>query len=79
MRVVKELSIDTIRITVFSWNNKYLIKYEQGMVEQTYKVSEMDVLEERDLDSFFEKEFIEVIKNKFEEMHKILRNQIENL
>lgn len=79
MRVVKELSIDTIRITVFSWNNKYLIKYEQGMVEQTYKVSEMDILAEEDLNSFFQKEFIDEIKNKFEEMHKLLRNQLENI
>jgi len=79
MRVVKELSVDTIRITVFSWNNKYLIKYEQGMVEQTYKVSEMDILAEEDLNSFFQKEYIDEIKNKFDEMHEILRNQLEKI
>jgi len=78
MRVIKELSYDDIRITVFSWNNKYLIKYEQGMVEQTYKVSEMDIMSEEDLKPFFEKEFVQEIKNKFEEMHILLRNQLEN-
>lgn len=79
MRVVRELSVDNIRITVFSWNNKYLIKYEQGMVEQTYKISELDILEERDLNSFFDKKFLDEIKIKFEEMHKLLRNQLENI
>jgi len=79
MRVVKELAFEDIRITVFSWNNKYLIKYEQGMVEQTYKVSEMDILEESDLDPFFQKGFLDDIKIKFEEMHVLLRNQLGNL
>jgi hypothetical protein len=79
MRVVKELSVGSIRITVFSWNNKYLIKYEQGMVEQTYKVSELDILEEDDLKLFFEEKWLEKVENKFHEMHLMLRNQIENL
>jgi len=79
MRVVKELAVGTIRITVFSWNNKYLIKYEQGMVEQTYKVSEMDLLEEKDLDSFFSDKFLEDVEEKFKEMHALLRNHLENI
>jgi hypothetical protein len=79
MRVVKELSVGSIRITVFSWNNKYLIKYEQGMVEQTYKVSELDILEEDDLKLFFEEKWLKKVENKFHEMHLMLRNQIENL
>lgn len=78
MRVVKELSIDSIRITVFSWNNKYLIKYEQGMVEQTYKVSELDILEEDDLKRFYERKWLNEVENKFEEMHLMLRNQLGN-
>jgi len=79
MRVVKELSVGSIRITVFSWNNKYLIKYEQGMVEQTYKVSELDVLEEDDLKLFFEEKWLEKVAGKFEEMHLMLKYQKENL
>ncbi|HSJ66707.1 MAG TPA: hypothetical protein VK921_03485 [Anditalea sp.] len=79
MRVVKELSVGSIRISVFSWNNKYLIKYEQGMVEQTYKISEMDILEEGDLNPFFEEKFIAEVEKKFEEMHALLRKQVENI
>jgi len=79
MRVVKELSVGSIRITVFTWNNKYLIKYEQGMVEQTYKVSELDLLEEDDLKLFFEEKWLEQVQIKFEEMHLMLRDKIKNL
>ena len=45
MRVVKEIPHSACKITVFSWNQKYLIKLEQGDFEQTFKVSEFDVLE----------------------------------
>ncbi len=79
MRVVYELSRKDIRIAVFSWNNKYLLKFEQGMVEQTYKVSEMDVLEEKDLENFFSDEFLSDVQKRFDEMHQSLRNQLENL
>ncbi|QDH79652.1 hypothetical protein FKX85_11640 [Echinicola soli] len=79
MRVLKEFTKKDIRISVFSWNGKYLIKYEQGMIEQTYKVSELDVLEEKDLEVFFEEVFLDEINKRFEEMHQSLRNQTENI
>ncbi|EON78621.1 hypothetical protein ADIS_0971 [Lunatimonas lonarensis] len=77
MRVIKELSNEGIRVSVFSWNNKYLLKFEQGMIEQTFKVSELDVLDEQSLDGFLQGEFWELVKKRFEEMHRCLRNQLE--
>lgn len=52
MRVVKELIQEEIRVSIFSWNNKYIIKFELGPMEQTFKLSETDVLEEKELDVF---------------------------
>lgn len=79
MRVVREFVKDSVRISVFSWNNKYLIKFELGALEQTFKVSEMDVLEEKDLESFYEGLFFESVQNRFKEMGETLRKQLENL
>ncbi|AWW31913.1 hypothetical protein DN752_18200 [Echinicola strongylocentroti] len=79
MRVIKEFTKKDIRVSIFSWNNKYLIKYEQGMIEQTYKVNETDILEEGDLEAFFSDKFLAEINKRFEEMHQSLRNQIENI
>jgi len=79
MRVVKEFIQEEIRISVFSWNNKYILKYELGPMEQTFKVSEMDILEEADLAVFWEGDFFETVKNRFEEMGKSFRTQLENL
>ncbi|MDG1276380.1 MAG: hypothetical protein P8O16_03810 [Algoriphagus sp.] len=79
MRVVKEFIIDEIRISVFSWNNKFILKYEFGPMEQTFKVSELDILEETDLDSFLEGEFFEKVKLRFEEMGDSFRSEMEKL
>lgn len=77
MRVVKEYAKDGIRVSVFSWNNKYLLKFELGMVEQTFKVAETDLLDEQSLDGFLEGTFWESVKKRFEEMHLSLRDQLE--
>lgn len=79
MRVVKEFTKNEIRISVFSWNNKYLIKFEQGPMEQTFKIPETDILEESDLDQFYEGDFFEEVTQRFKEMGKSFRKQIENL
>jgi hypothetical protein len=79
MRVVKEFIQEEIRISVFSWNNKYILKYELGPMEQTFKVSEMDVLEESDLESFWSGEFFDQVKIRFTEMGNSFRAQVENL
>lgn len=79
MRVVKELIQEEVRISIFSWNNKYILKFELGPMEQTFKLSEMDVLEESDLDSFLVGEFFEKVKQRFDEMGNSFRSQLENL
>lgn len=79
MRVVKEFIQDEIRISVFSWNNKFILKYEFGPMEQTFKVSELDILEEADLDSFLEGEFFEKVKFRFGEMGDSFRNEMEKI
>lgn len=79
MRIHKELKRGDIKISVFIWNNKYLLKFEQGLVEQTFKINESDILEENDLECFFSGNFLSEVEKRFEEMHKSLRNQMENI
>ena len=43
MRVVAELPRPDCKITIYSMNMKYVIKIEQGIFEQTYKLSEMEL------------------------------------
>ncbi|PIQ22597.1 MAG: hypothetical protein COW65_02255 [Cytophagales bacterium CG18_big_fil_WC_8_21_14_2_50_42_9] len=68
MRVVSEIPHPEVKITIFSWNGKYLIKLEKGPLEQTYKVSEMDVLDEADLPKMLDDTFLAKVLNRFAEM-----------
>ncbi|HLW20170.1 MAG TPA: hypothetical protein VKX33_07605 [Cyclobacteriaceae bacterium] len=79
MRVVNEFTKNGIRISLFSWNNKYLLKFEQGMIEQTFKISEMDIVEENDLAIFYSDDFLLNVQKRFDEMHQLLRSQLENI
>jgi len=42
MRVLAELPHPECKITIFSMNQKLIIKFEKGIYEQTYKLSELD-------------------------------------
>lgn len=68
MRLVRELSNPDFKITIFSWNNRYLIKLEQGLLEQTFKVSETDVGGEDDLYALLDAEFLQQANRRFQEM-----------
>lgn len=43
MRIVAEIPHPQIKITIFAWNAKFIIKLEAGPYEQVYKISEEDV------------------------------------
>lgn len=79
MKIVKETTLEGIRISVFSWNNKFLLKYEQGMIEQTFKISELDIAREDDLSVFFSGDFLSDVQKRFDEMHNSLRSKLENV
>ena len=76
MRVVKEVTLGEIRVSIFPWNSKYIFKYELGPMEQTFKVSEMDILEESELAGFLEGEFLEEVQQRFKEMGESLLRRL---
>jgi hypothetical protein len=76
MRVVKEVTLGEIRVSIFSWNSKYIFKYELGPMEQTFKVSETDILEESELEGFLEGDFLEEVTQRFQEMGESLLRKL---
>jgi hypothetical protein len=68
MRVVADIPNQDMKITLLSWNGKYLIKLEKGDFEQTYKVSEMSVSGDEGVKSLIDDDFIEAALNRFSDM-----------
>ena len=79
MRVIREWLQEEIRISLFSWNNKYIIKFELGPMEQTFKVPEMDVLDQSELETFWQGDFFEKVKARFHEMGTSFREELIKL
>lgn len=69
MRVIAELPHPDFKITIFSMNQKFIIKIERGILEQTYKIAEMDLTD--GVNSVFElldEEFLKTVSTRFVEM-----------
>ena len=44
MRILAELPHPDCKISIFGMNQKFIIKFEQGNLEQSFKISEMDII-----------------------------------
>lgn len=80
MRIVLEIPGDHVKTTVFNWNQKYLIKLEMDMYEQTYKVSEWDVSGDEDIRKLVEDETFKArYMERFRQMHVELHEALERI
>lgn len=79
MRVVAEIAHPDCKITIFHWNNRYLIKLEAGLLEQTFKVSEFDITSEEDIKKILNEEFISKAMERFQDMYSSLKASMEIL
>lgn len=79
MRIIAEIPHPKCRISVFQMNQKFIIKLEQGAIEQTYKVSEMDVFNLDMVKELLSESFLEGCLKRFEEMAQSLQERVEAL
>ncbi len=69
MRTVGTIPHPQMMITIFLWNNKYLVKFEAGPYEQVYKIDETGVEDEQALISMITEEFTGKVAERFRQMH----------
>lgn len=79
MRVLREFTTEGCKVTLFQWNNRYLIKIEGGPMEQTFKVDQFDFVGESEVISLLDETFIKEALARFSEMARSLRNARERL
>lgn len=71
MRTVAELPHPDFKITLFNMNQKFIVKFEQGNLEQNYKISELDLTD--GANSVFEMlddEFFKAVNSQFQAMRE---------
>ncbi|UXE66586.1 MAG: hypothetical protein KA713_19430 [Chryseotalea sp. WA131a] len=79
MRVVGEIPHPDVKITIFHWNNRYLIKLEAGLFEQTFKLEEYDISSEGELKEIVNETFIQQSIERFNSMAQSLRQATQFL
>jgi hypothetical protein len=68
MRIVKDIPHPRFKITVYSWNNKYIIKIEDAHLEQSYKIDENQVSGLEEIENMMSKPFLLKVLKRFSEM-----------
>jgi hypothetical protein len=79
MRVIGEIPHPNCKITLFHWNNRYLIKLEQGLYEQTFKIQEYDLTSEDDIRQVVSDTFIQSALERFESMDRAMAQAMNSL
>ena len=71
MRIIAELPHPEFKISILNMNQKFIVKIEQGTLEQSYKIAEIDLTD--GVNSVFElldEEFLKSVSARFTEMRK---------
>mgnify|MGYP001397340388 FL=1 len=71
MRIVGRIEHPVIKITVMQMNNRYVLKLEANMLEQTYKFNEDDNLRTMaDIEKLVDETFLNECLKRFSDMNK---------
>ncbi|MDQ1089065.1 MULTISPECIES: hypothetical protein [unclassified Siphonobacter] len=79
MKVIGEVPHPSCKITLYAWNNRYIVKVEAGYFEQTYKINEYDITSEDDLKEMLNGPFLDKVMRRFEEMAKDWGEAVDEL
>ena len=73
MRLIKTLFIEDIKVTIFDFDLKYVIKFENYRLEQTFKLDKLEFSGLDDLERKINSDIIKSIKNRFSDMKSDLK------
>jgi hypothetical protein len=68
MRFVQDIPHPHFRIGLYAWNGKYIVKIDAGPYEQTYKVSEMDLIDPENVPNLLDEAFLSRVALRFQDM-----------
>ena len=73
MRIIDSIPHPSISISIFQMNDKYIVKFEAGPMEQAFKFYTQDVISVEQLKTIVDANFIEKVRARFNEMFMQLK------
>ena len=77
MRIIGEIPHALCRITLYHWNNRYLIKLEKGYLEQTFKIDQFEVTKEEELYKILDETFLKQALERFSDMARSFQDALQ--
>lgn len=74
MRIIDSIPHPTITISIFQINEKFIVKFEAGPMEQAFKFDNADVKGVENLKKMITPDFIETVRKRFNEMFLQMKN-----
>jgi hypothetical protein len=68
MRIIDSIPHPSITISIFQMNEKFIVKFEAGPMEQAFKFENSEVKGLENLKKMITPEFIEAVRKRFNEM-----------
>jgi hypothetical protein len=68
MRIIDTIPHPSMAISIFQMNDKFIVKFEAGPMEQAFKFDNADVKGLENLKKMITPEFIEQVRKRFNEM-----------
>ena len=73
MRIIDSIPHESMTISIFMFNDKFLVKFEAGMMEQIFKFGLEEVKNLNGLKARISQEFIEKTRRRFNDMFVQMR------
>ena len=73
MRIARDFYREDIKISIFDFDLKYVIKFEFRGLEQTFKLDKLEFKDTTELENKIDNKFLKVVRNRFESMSDDLK------
>lgn len=77
MRIVDSIPHESMTISIFQMNDKFQVRFEAGMMEQTFKFTSADVGGLEGLKKVIDQNFISKTRARFNDMFVQLRDSLQ--
>ena len=74
MRIIDSIPHESMTISIFQMNDKYMVKFEAGPMEQTFKFLAEEVKNVEGLKAKMTTDFIETTRKRFNDMFMQMKN-----
>lgn len=74
MRIIDSIPHPSMSISIFQMNDKFIVKFEAGPMEQAFKFYNEDVKSVDGLKKLINEAFIETVRLRFNEMFMQMKN-----